>query len=441
MYMDEHKTEFDKLIQIRINLDEHIATLETTLSGMKNKYKVFAQNNSKKIYLYSLDSFYFQYKILSVEHENYKLILALINNRMYGDYYKLCVIIINQCKESNLCITISMDDIVAYNDLDPMFDYTIDDAKFIFGKITDVMAQLRGLCKSNNDVILSNNSNNEVGFSIAAFFTALKYENIALKEQIGMYVEFINFYQASQRGHCSKALSDIVGFSDGINMKILVNYQVETDALVEEPIVTEPAVSQEPVITEPIVAQEPVITELIVAEPIIAQEPVITEPVITEPIVAQEPVITEPVITEPIVAQEPVITEPVVTEPVVAQEPVITEPVVTEPVVAQEPVITEPIVTEPIVAQEPVITEPIVAEPVITEPIVAEPIVAEPVIAEPVITEPAVSQEPVITEPVVEEPVIAQELVTGPIIEQFQVPAVPKNNTPKSRGRPKLTLG
>ena len=407
--MDEHKTEFDRLIQIRINLDEHIATLETTLSGMKNKYKVFAQNNSKKIYLYSLDSFYFQYKILSVEHEHYKRILALINNRMYGDYYKLCVIIINQCKESNLCITISMDDIVAYNDLDPMFDYTIDDAKFIFGKITDVMAQLRGLCKSNNDVILSNNSNNEVGFSIAAFFTALKYENIALKEQIGMYVEFINFYQASQRGHCSKALSDIVGFSDGINMKILVNYQVETDALAEEPIVTEPVVSQEPIITEPVIT-----------EPVVAQEPVITEPVVAQ----------EPVITEPIVAQEPVITELIVTEPTV------TEPTVVEPVVAQEP-----IVAEPIVAQEPVITEPIVAEPVITEPIVAEPIVAEPVIAEPVITEPAVSQEPVITEPVVEEPVIAQELVTGPIIEQFQVPAVPKNNTPKSRGRPKLTLG
>ena len=390
--MDEHKTEFDKLIEIRINLDEHIATLETTLSGMKNKYKVFAQNNSKKIYLYSLDSFYFQYKILSVEHEHYKRILALINNRMYGDYYKLCVIIINQCKESNLCITISMDDIVAYNDLDPMFDYTIDDAKFIFGKITDVMAQLRGLCKSNNDVILSNNSNNEVGFSIAAFFTALKYENIALKEQIGMYVEFINFYQASQRGHCSKALSDIVGFSDGINMKILVNYQVETDALAEEPVITEPVVSQEPVIAEP----------------------VITEPVITEPVVAQEPVITEPIVAEP-----------VITEPIIAQEPIIPEPVVAQ----------EPIVAEPIVAQEPVITEPIVAEPIVAEPIVAEPVIAEPVITEPVVAEP------VVAEPVVEEPVIAQELVTGPIIEQFQVPAVPKNNTPKSRGRPKLTLG
>ena len=428
--MDEHKTEFDKLIEIRINLDEHIATLETTLSGMKNKYKVFAQNNSKKIYLYSLDSFYFQYKILSVEHEHYKRILALINNRMYGDYYKLCVIIINQCKESNLCITISMDDIVAYNDLDPMFDYTIDDAKFIFGKITDVMAQLRGLCKSNNDVILSNNSNNEVGFSIAAFFTALKYENIALKEQIGMYVEFINFYQASQRGHCSKALSDIVGFSDGINMKILVNYQVETDALAEEPVITEPVVSQEPVIAEP------VITEPVITEPVVAQEPVITEPIVAEPVITEPIIAQEPIIPEPVVAQEPI-----VAEPIVAQEPVITEPIVAEPVIIQEHVVTEPvvaqepIVAEPIVAQEPVITEPIVAEPIVAEPIVAEPVIAEPVITEPVVAEP------VVAEPVVEEPVIAQELVTGPIIEQFQVPAVPKNNTPKSRGRPKLTLG
>ena len=381
--MDEHKTEFDKLIQIRINLDEHIATLETTLSGMKNKYKVFAQNNSKKIYLYSLDSFYFQYKILSVEHEHYKRILALINNRMYGDYYKLCVIIINQCKESNLSVTISMDDVVAYNDLDPMFNYTIDDAKFIFGKITDVMAQLRGLYKSNNDALLTNNSNNEVGFSIAAFFTALKYENIALKEQIGMYVEFINFYQASQRGHCSKALSDIVGFSDEINMKILVNYRVETDALVEEPVITEPVIIQESI--------------------------VIQEPIVAEPIVIQEPIIVEPIVAEPIVIQEPIITELTVTEPIVA------EPIVAEPIVA------EPIVAEPIVIQEPIIVEPIVAEPIVVELVITEPVITELVVTEPIITEP------VITEPVVEEPVIAQELVAGPIIEQFQVPAVPKS--------------
>ena len=227
----EHRTEFDTLIHMRIDLNKRLAALETTLSGMKDKYKEFTKNNSKKIYLYSLDSFFFQYKILHVEFEHYKRFLALINNRMYGDYYKLFMIIFAQSKEYNLCVGVEVDDLIVYKDLDLMYDYTIENVTALFDKIVIVMEQLRELHRMNSDTISSNNSNNGVGFSIAAFFTTLKYENIMLNEHIRMYIDFIKFYQASQLGHLSKASIDVARFSDEINCKILVNYQVQIDSL------------------------------------------------------------------------------------------------------------------------------------------------------------------------------------------------------------------
>jgi hypothetical protein len=317
---------------------------------------------------------------------------------MYGDYYKLFMIIIAQSRESNLPINVEIDDVLVYKDLDPTYDYTIENVTVLFDKIVVVMEQLRELYRMNSETISSNNSNNGVGFSIAAFFTTLKYENIILNEQIRMYLDFLKFYQASQLGHLNKASVDVARFSDEINGKILVNYQVEIDTLVKPKPIEEPVNEQvgEP-ITEPV--EEPVNEQV--------QEPIVES--VNESV--QKPV-TESV------------TEHVV-EPV--QEPVtesVTEPV-NEPV--QEPV-TEP-VNEPV--QEPVVES-------VNEP-VGEP-VTEPV------TEPAV--EPV-TEPVneqVQEPVIQQfgEHVIENIVQNEQPPPPvikPKNNTPKSRGRPKMMMG
>ena len=406
----EHRIEFDKLINTRICLNERLNTLETTLSVMKDKYKEFTKNNSKKIYLYSLDSFFFQYKILHVEFEHYKRFLTLINNRMYGDYYKLFMIIIAQSKESNLPIRIEIDDLLVYKDLEPMYDYTIDNVTTLFDKIVIVMEQLRELYRMNSETISSNNTNNGVGFSIAAFFTTLKYENIILNEQIRMYLDFLKFYQSSQQGHLSKASVDVARFSDEINGKVLVNYQVEIDALVKPKLINEKVQELEPIqeqVGEPVIEQagEPVIEQ--VSEPVTEQA--------VEPVTEQvgEPVIEQ--VGEPVTEQ---VGEPVTEQ---ASEPVTEQAVenVTEKV--GEPV-TEQVV-EPVTEQ---VSEPITEQ--VVEPVTEQ--VSEPVIeqfGEPV-TENIVTNEPVTNEPVTNEQPLP------PVIK-------PKNNTPKSRGRPKMALG
>jgi len=415
MYM-EHRTEFDKLINTRICLNERLNTLETTLSEMKDKYKEFTKNNSKKIYLYSLDSFFFQYKILHVEFEHYKRFLTLINNRMYGDYYKLFMIIIAQSKESNLPIRIEIDDLIVYKDLEPMYDYTIENVTTLFDKIVIVMEQLRELYRMNSETISSNNTNNGVGFSIAAFFTTLKYENIILNEQIRMYLDFLKFYQSSQQGHLSKASVDVARFSDEINGKVLVNYQVEIDALVKPEIINEKV--KELTVEEPIqeLVGEPVIE--LVGEPIQEQvgEPVIEQ--VGEPVIEQvgEPVIEQ--VGEPVIEQVGELVTEEVSEPITEQ--------VSEPITEQ--------VGEPVTEQ---VSEPITEE--VGEPVTEQ--VSEPITEQvgELVTEQS-------SEPVIEqfgEPESENIVTNEPVPNEQPLPPVikPKNNTPKSRGRPKMSLG
>jgi len=429
MYM-EHRIEFDKLISMRMELNERLVALETTLSEMKDKYKEFTKNNFKKIYLYSLDSFFFQYKILHVEFEHYKRFLALINNRMYGDYYKLFMIIISQSKESNLCINIELDDVLVYKDLDPMYDYTIDNVTAIFDKIVIVMEQLRELYRMNSETILSNNSNNGVGFSIAAFFTTLKYENIILNEQVRMYIDFIKFYQASQLGHLSKALVDVARFSDEINGKVLVNYQVDVDALVKPKLIEEPDTIREPEpVQEPDTIREPEPVQELVNEQV--QEPV-TEPVVeTETEQVQEPV-TEQVVEQVVeqVQEQPVQEQPVQEQPV-QEQPVQEQPVQEQPV-QEQPVQEQPVQEQP-VQEQPVQEQPVQEQPVQEQPVQEQPVQEQPVQEQPV------QEQPVQEQPVQEQPVQEQPVQEQPVQEQSAIK--PKNNTPKSRGRPKMAIG
>ena len=307
------KNEFDKLISVRIDLNSKLASLETKLAGMKEKYTTFIEHNTKRIYILCLDSFYFQYKILHVELEHYKRVLALINNRMYGDYYKLFVIICAQCKEVNLNITISENDIIVYKDLDPLFDYKINDITYLFNSIVTVLEGLYAMYNKNNATIHSLNLNNSVGFSIVGFLSTLKYENKILNEQISLYLNYMDFYQSSQKGYLNKTLADVVQFSDEIDSKILVNYRIEHDAckdtnqLNSEPIgepelelVLEPEPIKEPLL-EPVL--EPLLEPVLepIKEPELEPEP-IKEPVL-EPI--KEPEL-EPVL-EPIKDVEPIL--------------------------------------------------------------------------------------------------------------------------------------
>ena len=54
--------------------------IQTTLEKLKEKYSNMIQNNKKKIFIFCLDSYYFQYKMLIVEMENISKIICMIKN-------------------------------------------------------------------------------------------------------------------------------------------------------------------------------------------------------------------------------------------------------------------------------------------------------------------------------------------------------------------------
>ena len=236
------KNDFNSILRLRTELQSKRDTLTEKIDEIREQYNELIKHNSKKIYLYCLDSLYFQYKILRVELEQFQKTISLIFNRMYGDYYKLYNIIQSQCKENSTNILLSGESVVVYKDLDPFAEYNLDDLVLTHKIIIETLTKLQVLYSST-----------------------LSYENKILGEHISLYSDYLSFYHSSQRKYFEKALYKINGFMREIEDDILTNhktYKTETITIVE-PIVE--LVFEEPTIVieeiKPIQA-EPKLDEL-----------------------------------------------------------------------------------------------------------------------------------------------------------------------------------
>ena len=226
--------EFDEIIEKRNRIKEKYKTLEAMLANMKSKYSSLIQNNKKKIFIYCLDSFFFQYKILLLELEHYDKVNKAVFNRMYGDYYKLFLGIVENCRNNAFEIDglINMESIPPYKDIDANVEYKTEDLVKLHAGILEILKQLSTHYEDKNANIQSHDEASDIGFSITSFLDTLGYENRLLYEQINLYNSYLQFYHSSQNGYLDKTLGKMETFRADIDKEILVNHKnVKTDSM------------------------------------------------------------------------------------------------------------------------------------------------------------------------------------------------------------------
>ena len=99
--IEKLKKDFENIITLKREISKIKVVVTEKLGQLKLVYNDLIKTNTKKIFVFCLDSFYFQYKTFSIEMENIDNFRALMNNRMYCDFYKLYNIIIHRIKIHN----------------------------------------------------------------------------------------------------------------------------------------------------------------------------------------------------------------------------------------------------------------------------------------------------------------------------------------------------
>jgi len=203
---DKIKTDFNEITLINTELDMKKVVINEKLEQLKTTYNNLIKANNKKIFLFCLDSFYFQYKVINIELDNLTRFSTLITNRMYGDYYKLYNIIITQLSDKNIRIKSVCENkkFQIYKDLDPFHEYTIPQISEIHDSILEVILDLNRHYNQLEQSTYNYSANNHVGISITNFINTLEYENVLIREQINLYINYLSFFHSSHKKHLTK---------------------------------------------------------------------------------------------------------------------------------------------------------------------------------------------------------------------------------------------
>ena len=135
--IEKLKGSFTNILQVIDEISGVKQTANITLQKLKDAYGTLISENHEKVFLFCLDSFYFQYKSFQLELENLEKGFSFLNNRMYCDYYKLYKMIINTIKEQKqeFSTEAELRNYMPYKDLEPFQEYRIEDIKDIHQNI------------------------------------------------------------------------------------------------------------------------------------------------------------------------------------------------------------------------------------------------------------------------------------------------------------------
>jgi hypothetical protein len=228
------KNSFKNIISMKREIGTTKARVSQKLTELKNLHTEMIKDNNKHIFLFCLDSFYYQYKIFSMEFDHIKKLRAILNNRMYCDYYKLHNIIIKFCKEYITDDSLNIHTFPVYKDLEPFQEYRIEDILLLHESILNLINALYVETKSKGDNILHYNDNHKVGFSISNFLNTLSHENKILQEQISLFINYISFFHISQQKQLKKLHHKINDFYTEVDENINMNYTFSIDDIGDE---------------------------------------------------------------------------------------------------------------------------------------------------------------------------------------------------------------
>ena len=88
------KRTFGEIVDLKEGNINAIKTLDSKIQQIQTMYKDFIQSNKEQLFVFSLDAFHFQSKLLDLEYEDMNRMFFSITNRMYCDYYKLFKIMV-----------------------------------------------------------------------------------------------------------------------------------------------------------------------------------------------------------------------------------------------------------------------------------------------------------------------------------------------------------
>ncbi len=190
---------FDNLKETRLKIKQSFNEIDIIKNAIKQNYIQYIEQENTNFF--GLDSFHFQNKAIELEYENMLHLYHFIDNRIYGDYYKLFLMISeslrDQLSESQLYKLKELqhlENYPMYKDLEPFKIYEFDLINQIHQDIILVLTNVKEMVLENDVAIHEHQKHLKLGMNIDNYVINQQYKNHHLKLSNDLHENYLQVF-------------------------------------------------------------------------------------------------------------------------------------------------------------------------------------------------------------------------------------------------------
>ena len=225
------KTDFNNISSIRSTVKNIFDTLKQRIDKLKSLYSDFIHHNDNQLFVFGLDSFRFQSKLIDLEYEDMMRLFLAINNRMYCEYFKLYKIIIAYIHENisdkKITEVIKVNNFPVYKDLEPFKEYKFETVLELHENILILLGSIMNNIENKENELAVYQKKRRIGLNIDNFVTSFNYDIIMMKEKVGVFLTYIEFFHILHTKYLKRFSNKIQLMYTHINNDIKFDESVE----------------------------------------------------------------------------------------------------------------------------------------------------------------------------------------------------------------------
>lgn len=222
------KSEFNNIITVRNTVKSVFDVLQVRINKLKAFYSDLIKNSRAQMFVFGLDSFNFQSKLIDIEYDDMKRLFIAINNRMYCEYFKTNKIIIDyiltSIDDKKVLDIVKVDNYPVYKDLEPFKDYEFEVTHDIHQNILNLLGILLSALNTKETELSAHRAKQSIGLNINNFTTTFAFNNTVMREKIMMFISYIEFFHSLHTKYLKR-------FSNKIQ---LMHTHIDTDIKFDE---------------------------------------------------------------------------------------------------------------------------------------------------------------------------------------------------------------
>ena len=222
--LNKVKLNFNKIKDIRVAVVNIFTTLEVKITKLKSLTNDFIKHNQETLFVFGLDSFMFQSKMIDYEYADMQKYFLALNNRIYCEYYKLYKIVSEYIEQNNGISQNKTFEMIKANSKFPIYKDLEPYKQYNFEAIEDIHKTIIALLNIINDYIMLKDAELESfklkqysGFNINNFVNTFDYNVIMVRQKLTLFISYLEFFHNIHTKHFKRFSKKMKLMDDYIN--------------------------------------------------------------------------------------------------------------------------------------------------------------------------------------------------------------------------------